>query len=1520
MRGLAARPSSMSFESYCDRNDAATTIKVRLLCQTSAIHRTNGVPYGIIGQHNAIRCNELRLVYLIGSRIYFKSYTSTSDQSYVKMFRNIVVGISGGIDSAVTALLLKNKGFNITGIFMKNWDIKDETGTCTVEKDYEDARWVCDKLKIPLVQVDFVKEYWNEVFSDLLEKYQIGYTPNPDVLCNKNIKFDKFFNLARNKFQADAIATGHYARTSFGSYLENYKTDTNVRLLRAHDNNKDQTFFLNQIPQQSLRHCMFPLGDYLKSHVKKIAEEAGLHRITRKKESMGICFVGKREFQDFISEYIQDKPGDFVDLDTGSNMGKHNGIHKLTIGQRCKISGCAKPYFVFSKNQETNTILVAGGTTHPSLFIDFLITKDVYWINEEPRELQHNNVLHCDFRFQHRQPLVACDVYKTSNNRLFIRLSMPLRAITKGQYAVLYSGEECLGGSLISYLGPSCFALNRQNCIVSSRVDRLITMKAIPRKISTNDYDRFRWNILPNYDDYPVVGNCNTEKRMRSSSSFSQFNDDDFFSGGPCPSCRLAINKETGRLKWCTGGSEAWRFRVKLMLLIPAVLLPITIVFIALSRFQTTAKVSDSRTFSTYRMQDQDEQKIEEEIFWPTGRNNVEHTAEEIEDEDRAILSDMKTSYVPADVHPPLRPPQRRKRNIDGENRTSDDFEMDDRVIPSLRAHVPLNNIKSINSSLREESDRKNDTLKRSLSLSDMSYIDKTKVKDGDTMTDNDIQDFDEEVNNFLGDYYPEIEVDDNYESSEAKDYYYSEKKGKGMPFNDKYEEIIVDKRLKGESTRSRDDAFSIFINNTKALLSIIAERDRIDDDEMPDFHTFWKGEGNIRSIREARARIMLKYMDMSVDPCQDFYQYACGNWAKLNPIPKDKAGYDTFEMLRESLDSVLRELLEDPIPSGLDVDDATVKAKHLFQSCMNYEILEQRMEQPLIQLLDELGGWPILRPDWDPDKFDWLLLTAQLRLYNNDILISEWVGPDIKNSDKYVIQFDQTSLGLPTRDYFLQPVNMIYLEAYKDYLIKIAILLGASLNNATVHAEELIEFETQLATITSSSDERRNFSELYQRMSVGELKTLVPQIDWRRYLCIVLARSVNFSEPVVVFALQYMQDLVVLLAKTRPRTVANYLLWRFVRHRVNNLDDRFQEVKQKFYYILFGREQAPSRWKNCVTQVNSNMGMAVGSMFVKKYFDENSKNDTLLMTQEIQRSFRELLNKTTWIDDETKYLATEKVNAMSLKIGYPDFILQPYLLNERYKDILIQSDRYFENTLNILLHLTRVEQDRLGSIVNKTLWNTAPAVVNAYYSRNKNQIMFPAGILQPPFYHRFFPRSLNYGGIGVVIGHEITHGFDDKGRLFDKDGNLHRWWKDEAIEGFHRRAQCLINQYACYTVTEVDMQIDGVNTQGENIADNGGIKQAFRAYERWLRSNEEEDETLPGMSATGKQLFFLNFAQVWCGSMRPEATRNKLKTAVHSPGKFRVIGTLSNSKDFAQVFNCPLGSPMNPVNKCSVW
>ncbi|XP_017102244.2 neprilysin-4 isoform X1 [Drosophila bipectinata] len=798
-------------------------------------------------------------------------------------------------------------------------------------------------------------------------------------------------------------------------------------------------------------------------------------------------------------------------------------------------------------------------------------------------------------------------------------------------------------------------------------------------------------------------------------------------------------------------------------------------------------------------------------------------------------------------------------------------------------------------------------------------------------------------------------------------------------------------------------------------------------NEALASLQSFWNEEGTREGIRLAQAKTMQRYMDTHVDPCVDFYKYACGNWEKLHPIPKDKAGFDTFEMLRESLDLVLRNLLEKNEPkhasvsehrknpvrntlfklneqgeveeeaagevetdqaTALDAErlrrhivsrrrllnqvlvrykrfsnggktkrlidtrdktkeeeeaqhgrqkertepeeqqatsnehDAQLKAKNLYRSCVNSKVLSQRGLEPLHTLIQDLGGWPVLDPDWSDSNFNWQVLAATLRRYNNDILIVQWVGADIKNSEENIVQFDQTGLGLPTREYFLQPSNNKYLLAYQRYMSDVMHKMGATKSDAQRVAHELVYFETQLAGITAPAEQRLNVTKLYKRMTLDQLQSLVPDIEWRAYLQSLQDREVSGSEEVVIYAVEYMTKLVALLQETEPRTVANYMMWRFVRHRINNVDDRFDDIKQSFYHALFGREESPQRWKVCIAQVNTNMGMAVGSMFVSRYFDNNSKRDTLRMTHDLQQAFRDILKTTDWLDFTTKQLAEEKVNAMSLKIGYPDFILNPTELNNKYAGIEIHPDKYFENTLNVLLHTARTEQAKLHERVNKTNWQTAPAIVNAYYSRNKNQIMFPAGILQPPFYHRYFPKSLNFGGIGVVIGHELTHGFDDKGRLFDRNGNIHKWWTDSSIRGFDERARCIIAQYSNYTVEEVGIVLNGESTQGENIADNGGLRQAFHAYKRWLKDhpNEVQDEMLPGLNMTGPQLFFLNFGQVWCGAMRPEAIRNKLNTAIHSPGRFRVIGTLSNSHDFAREFRCALGTPMNPANKCSVW
>uniref|UniRef100_A0A336KEP6 tRNA-5-taurinomethyluridine 2-sulfurtransferase n=1 Tax=Culicoides sonorensis TaxID=179676 RepID=A0A336KEP6_CULSO len=362
------------------------------------------------------------------------------------MFKKVILGVSGGVDSAVSAYLLKMRGFQVQGIFLKNWDEIDETGKCSGEADFADAEYVCDFLGIPLQRLNFEKHYWNQVFEDFLKDYHDGLTPNPDILCNKNIKFNLFFNHAMKKYKGDAFATGHYARSSFGSFLEKFDPDKNVKLLQAVDKFKDQTFFLSQIKQEALRYTMFPVGELNKIEVKEIAARLGWDRILEKRESVGVCFIGRRNFQEFISDYIDDAPGDFIDFDTGQKVGTHRGIHTWTIGQRCHIGGYKKPYFVHSKDKSTKRIYVVSGTDHAGLFSDTILTQEPAWINVPEFK---RNIFECKFRFQHTKPLTGCLIYRLPNEKLLVQLKKPLRAITPGQYAVFYTDDECLGSARI---------------------------------------------------------------------------------------------------------------------------------------------------------------------------------------------------------------------------------------------------------------------------------------------------------------------------------------------------------------------------------------------------------------------------------------------------------------------------------------------------------------------------------------------------------------------------------------------------------------------------------------------------------------------------------------------------------------------------------------------------------------------------------------------------------------------------------------------------------------------------------------------------------------------------------------------------------------------------------------------------------------------------------------------------------------------------------------------------------------
>lgn len=373
--------------------------------------------------------------------------------------RRIVCGISGGVDSAVSAHILKKKGYDVVGLFMRNWDARNEKGHCVTEEDREDATFVCKHLGIPLYEVDFVKQYWNEVFSEMIRDYQNGITPNPDILCNRRVKFNHFVDYATNKLGGHAIATGHYARTSVGYDLHQVDSQEGVSLLCANDKEKDQTFFLSQIKQWALQRTIFPLGNLTKTKVKEIAASIGMQKLAQKKESMGICFIGSRNFQDFIEEYIEPKQGNFIDIETGKVVGTHKGTHYWTLGQRCNLGGLASAYFVAQINPVTQDVHVAPGTDHPALFSQTFQTGPVHWIKQTSYYEQPVESFDTMFRFQHAHPLIGCSCKLRKNGGYTVTLVRPMRAVTPGQYAVFYSDNICLGSARILSLGPSLFQL-----------------------------------------------------------------------------------------------------------------------------------------------------------------------------------------------------------------------------------------------------------------------------------------------------------------------------------------------------------------------------------------------------------------------------------------------------------------------------------------------------------------------------------------------------------------------------------------------------------------------------------------------------------------------------------------------------------------------------------------------------------------------------------------------------------------------------------------------------------------------------------------------------------------------------------------------------------------------------------------------------------------------------------------------------------------------------------------------------
>ncbi|XP_030430711.1 phosphate-regulating neutral endopeptidase PHEX [Gopherus evgoodei] len=689
----------------------------------------------------------------------------------------------------------------------------------------------------------------------------------------------------------------------------------------------------------------------------------------------------------------------------------------------------------------------------------------------------------------------------------------------------------------------------------------------------------------------------------------------------------------------------------------------------------------------------------------------------------------------------------------------------------------------------------------------------------------------------------------------------------------------------------------------------------------------------------EAAASILSK-INQSVDPCENFFRFACDGWTSNNPIPEDLSNYGVYPWLRNNVDLKLKALLQKPISKRRD-SEAVQKAKILYSSCMNDNKIEKVDAKPLVSILKHsLFRWPVLESNigpegqWSERKFSMLQTLATFRgQYSNSVFIRLYVAPDDKTSNKHILKLDQATLSLTAREDYLDNTTEAksYREAFLQFMIDIAVLLGANASRAESDMKSVLKLEIKIAEIMIPQ-ENRTSEIMYNRMNISELSAMIPQFDWLGYIKKVIdtklyphLQDIGPSENVIVRVPQYFKDLFRILEKERKKTIANYLVWRMVYSRIFNLSRRFQYRWLEFSRVIQGTTSLLPQWDKCVNFVEGALPYVVGRMFVDVHFQEDKRKMMAELTEGIRWAFIDMLEKENdWMDARTKRKANEKAKAVLAKVGYPEFIMNDTYINEDIKTMKFSENDFFGNVLQTRKYLAQSDFYWLRKEVPKTEWFTSPTTVNAFYSASTNQIRFPAGELQKPFFWGTeYPRSLSYGAIGVIVGHEFTHGFDNNGRKYDKNGNLDPWWSTESEEKFKEKTKCMINQYDNYYWKRAGLNVKGKRTLAENIADNGGLREAFRAYRKWIEDKRKgvEEALLPGIDFTHNQLFFLSYAHVRCNSFRPESAREQIYTGVHSPPQFRVIGAMSNFEEFRKAFNCPANSTMNRGSEsCRLW
>ncbi len=648
--------------------------------------------------------------------------------------------------------------------------------------------------------------------------------------------------------------------------------------------------------------------------------------------------------------------------------------------------------------------------------------------------------------------------------------------------------------------------------------------------------------------------------------------------------------------------------------------------------------------------------------------------------------------------------------------------------------------------------------------------------------------------------------------------------------------------------------------------------------------------------------------MDTSVDPCVNFYQYSCGNWLKQNPIPSDRSSYGRDTELSDQNQLVLKAILEKAAAGGAGRSPNEQKIGDYYSTCMDTDAIDQAGLAPLKPTL--------ARVDALTSKDELPSLAAWLDLQGINSFFAFGSDQDFKDATQQIAVLDQARLGLPEKGFYSRTDehSTKLREQYQQHVARTFELIGESHEQAMKDAATVMRVETAMAAASLSNVERRDPARLYHKQQLTQFDAATPNFAFARFLHAVDApavESLNVATP------GYFAALNGLLGSTDLPDLKTYLRWTVVRHISSTALPRDLDDENFAFYgkILAGQPEQQPRWKRCVRSVDGALGEALGQVYVAQRFSPQDKERTLELTKDIEAAMDRDIDQLTWMSAETKVRAKEKLHGVANKIGYPDKWRDYSTLEVKPGDALGNAERAaaFEEKRDIA---------KIGKPVDHGEWGMSPPTVNAYYNPQMNDINFPAGILQPPYFDPSQDDAVNYGDAGGVIGHELTHGFDDEGRQFDAHGNFENWWTPADGKQFTERASCVVKEYDGFVAVD-DLHVNGELTLGENLADLGGLKLAFLAYlDRAEKAGVDLSEkgSAEYGSLTPEQQFFVAYGQGWCQNNRPEDLRLRVQTDPHSPEEFRVNGVVVNLPQFQKAFACKTGQPMAPANRCAIW